>query len=49
MAELMKQTGLPAPEIETAAGEDDACLLKSCGLAKYAQGRKCLLFYWSMV
>jgi len=37
MAELMKQAGLPAPEIETAAGEDDACLLKSCGLAKYAR------------
>jgi len=37
MAELMKQAGLPAPEIETAAGEDDACLLKSCGLAKYTR------------
>jgi hypothetical protein len=37
MAELMKQAGLPAPEIETAAGEEDAYLLKSCGLAKYAR------------
>jgi hypothetical protein len=37
MAELMKQTGLPAPEIETAAGEEDACLLKSYWLAKYAR------------
>ena len=37
MAELMNQAGLPAPENETAAGEEDAYLLKSCGLAKYAR------------
>ena len=37
MAELMNQAGLPAPEIETAVGEEDAYLLKSCGLAKYAR------------
>ena len=33
----MNQAGLPAPEIETAVGEEDAYLLKSCGLAKYAR------------
>ena len=33
----MNQAGLPAPENETAAGQEGAYLLKSCGLAKYAR------------
>ena len=33
----MKSGWTSDTEIETAAGEDDACLLKSCGLVKYAR------------